>query len=437
MKLKSLLFGSAAVLAAGTGAQAADLPTAEPVEYVRICDAFGTGFYYIPGTDTCLRISGRVRIEGAFVDDFDDDSSSVDREFNNYTTRARANLRVDARTQTDMGLIRAFFEYQVQVGHGGAFGHDDNHNYGDPEVDLSSAFIQISNDAGTFTAGHTSSFFDFWGSNTFGSRVGIDDNTTEQTMFAYTFAAGNGFSATISFEDFASAGRRHAGGCVVADLSGLFPAATCSDNYEGQEWPDLVGNIRIDQGWGSAQIMGALHHIHDKDGADIIVAAPPGGSEGEDDDDELGWAIGAGASIKLGTMFQIDAEAGYADGALGYISNDPGGAGDFSTTCVINAAGTATSCDNDTNNAWMIRAGLTGKFSPTVSAHLDGSFTSVNDEGASDNDYDLWAVAANVVWEPVSGLQIGPEVAYNNIDFDGPADNSDIWSLMWRIQRDF
>ena len=61
MTLKSLLFGSAALLAAGTGAQAADLPTAEPVEYVRICDAFGTGFFYIPGTDTCLRISGRVR----------------------------------------------------------------------------------------------------------------------------------------------------------------------------------------------------------------------------------------------------------------------------------------------------------------------------------------------------------------------------------------
>ena len=58
MKLKSLLFGSAAVFAAGTGAQAADLPVAEPVEYVRICDAFGTGFFYLPGTDTCLQISG-------------------------------------------------------------------------------------------------------------------------------------------------------------------------------------------------------------------------------------------------------------------------------------------------------------------------------------------------------------------------------------------
>jgi len=34
---------------------------AQPVEYVKICDSFGTGFYYIPGTDICLKISGRIR----------------------------------------------------------------------------------------------------------------------------------------------------------------------------------------------------------------------------------------------------------------------------------------------------------------------------------------------------------------------------------------
>ncbi len=82
MKLKSLLFGSAAILAAGTGAQAADLPTAEPVEYVRICDAFGTGYFYIPGTDTCLRIGGRVRAERIAIETFDhrDDASAFSPE---------------------------------------------------------------------------------------------------------------------------------------------------------------------------------------------------------------------------------------------------------------------------------------------------------------------------------------------------------------------
>ena len=61
MKLgKSLLLGSAAALAATVGAQAADLPVrkAAPVDYVRVCDWTGVGFFYIPGTDTCIQIGG-------------------------------------------------------------------------------------------------------------------------------------------------------------------------------------------------------------------------------------------------------------------------------------------------------------------------------------------------------------------------------------------
>ena len=61
MKLvKSLLLGSAAAFAAAAGAQAADLPSkkAAPVAYVQICDAYGAGFWYIPGTDICLKVGG-------------------------------------------------------------------------------------------------------------------------------------------------------------------------------------------------------------------------------------------------------------------------------------------------------------------------------------------------------------------------------------------
>ncbi len=61
MKLyKGLLLGSAAALASVASARAADLPErqAAPIEYVRICDAYGAGFFYIPGTDTCLKIGG-------------------------------------------------------------------------------------------------------------------------------------------------------------------------------------------------------------------------------------------------------------------------------------------------------------------------------------------------------------------------------------------
>ena len=60
--VKSLLLGSAAGLVAVAGAQAADLPVkAKPVQYVKICSLYGAGFYYIPGTDTCLKIGGWVR----------------------------------------------------------------------------------------------------------------------------------------------------------------------------------------------------------------------------------------------------------------------------------------------------------------------------------------------------------------------------------------
>ena len=63
-KIKSLLLGTAAGLLAVGGAQAADMPVkAAPVQYVKICSLYGDGFYYIPGTDTCLKMGGYVRVQ--------------------------------------------------------------------------------------------------------------------------------------------------------------------------------------------------------------------------------------------------------------------------------------------------------------------------------------------------------------------------------------
>ena len=65
--VKSLILGSAAGLVAMSGAQAADLPVkAKAVEYVRICSLYGAGFFYIPGTDTCIKLGGYVRIDTTF-----------------------------------------------------------------------------------------------------------------------------------------------------------------------------------------------------------------------------------------------------------------------------------------------------------------------------------------------------------------------------------
>ncbi|WP_038976353.1 porin, partial [Bradyrhizobium japonicum] len=114
MKFKGLLLGSAAALLAVGGAQAADLPVkAKAVEYVKICSLYGAGFYYIPGTDTCIKLGGYLRAEVAInATDFNGNFSSVNgssnRLTNYYVTRARSDLNIDTRTATEYGVVRTF-----------------------------------------------------------------------------------------------------------------------------------------------------------------------------------------------------------------------------------------------------------------------------------------------------------------------------------------
>src|ERR1700761_6199307 len=127
---KSLILGSAAVMLVVSGAQAADLPIkAKPVEYVRVCSLYGAGFYYIPGTDTCIKLGGFLRAEAAFETNsmFQNATNGVgganNRLSNDYTTRARADLSIDTRTESEYGMVRTYFEavYQWTSGtYGGA-----------------------------------------------------------------------------------------------------------------------------------------------------------------------------------------------------------------------------------------------------------------------------------------------------------------------------
>lgn len=405
MKLTSLLFGSAAVLAAGTGAQAADLPTVEPVEYVRICDAFGTGFFYIPGTDTCLKLSGYVRVESHYVDGSD---ASLSRRFgdhsngltfpiasntvNNWSTRVRGHVEWDARTQTDIGLVRAFIAMEGTKGPRNTTPSFSGVGASAEGFGLADAFIQISNDWGTYTAGKFGSFFDFFGSHAYGTRIGIEDGTTDPTLFAWTFAGGNGFSFSVSAENPDSVGRRRDG----------------DDDYEGLEGPDGIANIRVDQGWGSAQIMGAVHPIHDVNG------------------DGLGWAVGAGVKIGIPGGWEIAGQGGYSEGAIAYISSDLGAIGDFNGPS-----------GDDKNTSWSVRGGVSGPlFSPKVKVWADGSFIHAEEDDNGD-DYDFWAAAVGGAWTPTPGLSMGPEFAYNSFDGDDAGEDYDVWGVMWRIQRNF
>ena len=123
--VKSLILGSAAGLVAMSGAQAADLPVkAKAVEYVRICSLYGAGFYYIPGTDTCIKLGGYLRVD-MYVNANSIGSGNTqvannqpggfgDRFTNAFDWRSREDLNIDTRTATEYGVVRTFFDAVFQ-----------------------------------------------------------------------------------------------------------------------------------------------------------------------------------------------------------------------------------------------------------------------------------------------------------------------------------
>jgi hypothetical protein len=111
MKLKSLLIGSAAALVAVSGARAADAIIAEPepVEYVRVCDAFGAGYFYIPGGETCLKFSGFVRYQIGF----DSRKVATDPNSKSWQHTASTELVVSAKSSTDLGDLEGLLRFNA------------------------------------------------------------------------------------------------------------------------------------------------------------------------------------------------------------------------------------------------------------------------------------------------------------------------------------
>src|SRR6266446_833998 len=194
-RLKSVLLGTAAGLVAVAGAQAADLPVkAKPVEYVKICSLYGDGFFYIPGTDTCLKIGGYVRWEadvgagGSHAPYISGGGGFQDRgNTYDYQMRSRFAISADARTQTDYGTLRAYFR----------MGAEETTNATDGGAGtfyVERGFIQFAG----FTAGKTQSYFDFFqGVFSYGGTFwggGSDTLGQAINLFAYTAQFGNGIS---------------------------------------------------------------------------------------------------------------------------------------------------------------------------------------------------------------------------------------------------
>src|SRR5690606_37745537 len=111
MNIKGLLVSSAAAVVAVSGAHAADaiiIAEPEPMEYVRICDTYGTGYFYIPGTETCLKIGGYLRYQMNYLK-----SDGNDYEFGKY---ARFAPQFTAKNATEWGTLTSFAQVHFNWG---------------------------------------------------------------------------------------------------------------------------------------------------------------------------------------------------------------------------------------------------------------------------------------------------------------------------------
>ncbi len=271
--MKSLLLGSAATLVVVAGAQAADLPTrkgAPAAEYVKVCHIDGMAGFVIPGSDTCLKITGYLtaQFEGGnleqgfgyttgsqlFYVPVNPSPSSGPGGFAGinagnppghgtsgrsdigYTTRAE--FETITKTNTAYGVLTSDIDLQFNYGSGfdntGAGNGFINHGY------LNWAGI---------TAGKANSFFSFFGGGEGWANVFSPDRQgyNQPLLFAYTATFGGGFSATISAEDPLLTGPTSA-----ETLAGTDEFFFGNSAVLGMRAPDIVGSIDVKQGWGSA-----------------------------------------------------------------------------------------------------------------------------------------------------------------------------------------
>jgi len=291
--VRNFVLGSAAGLLAIGGAQAADLPVkAKAVEYVRICSLYGAGFFYIPGTDTCIKLGGYLRVDTTFNGGihgqpaWSGDLGQQNRYRDYFASRSRLALTIDTRTATEYGVVRTFGQADFQFGTlGGSTFNPNSINTTSPVggaqlldtagggyVAVEYAFIQFAG----FTFGKSSSAYSTpWNGfpgNINSNLLGGNNTDTGVNNIQYTAQFGNGVSGTIGLDDPTVWNRT-----AVYNLSLPLNATLNAGNaYAGVHAPDVVGNIRIDQAWGLFQISAAAHEVNGSYNVLNTTAVPAG-----------------------------------------------------------------------------------------------------------------------------------------------------------------
>ncbi len=452
--LKGIFLGSAAGLVAVTGAQAADLPVkAKPVEYVKICSLYGAGFYYIPGSDICLKIGGYVRadygfnVRGARTPNYSGANGAHDRTLSEYSTRHRAHFDFDSRTQTAYGTLRTFIAV-----------HINNENQNTVSVAPQRAFIQWAG----FTFGHTKSFSDIPGTpgdDTFKSlhqtQNQSDTGANGTNQIAYTWELGNGMTLNLGADE-----RR------IKSVSNFSNNVTTvgsnpTTSVAGMQNPNPYVNFAVNQAWGRLGVSAIFNNNH----ATYYTApttgfscAPTGTTQCGYPDDKWGWAVLSGIDIKAPWISPGDHFGGYFNygvGAAAYSGGStlasPGlfGSGNNVALGVLTDAVYVNGSGLELTTAWTAGAGYEHFWLPNVATSVYGNFTKISysdtvvnnrwfcgnlgfgttqnirvaNNVACDPGFNYWTVGSRTDWYPVKGFRLAVDVLYARVEtaFNGEA----------------
>ncbi|MGA2290446.1 porin, partial [Bradyrhizobium sp.] len=391
--VKSLILGSAAGLLAMSGAQAADLPVkAKAVEYVRICSLYGAGFYYIPGTDTCIKLGGFLRVDVIaggntdFAPNLGGAGGARNRLSNDYATRARQDLTIDTRTATEYGVLRTFAELVFSWSGGSYTGSSPSAYAGDGigggQFGIYNAFIQFAG----FTMGRTYSIFDTpWQSYPAGgpdTLPGGGNHVTGVNTLIYTADFGQGISGSLAAQDQQAYDTTNVYNLSGATAAGMITGVYGANDIGGTPSPDLLGSIRVDQAWGLAQVAAVAHDNHAAYYGPTEIFGHP--------DDKWGFAVMAALSIKnipTGPGDTINMQAVYTDGASRYnfqslfpsalaMYGGTGLAGAYQSLAIAGVSDTVftTGSGQESVTTWGFRGGYTHNWNPYWASAIYGAY---------------------------------------------------------------
>ncbi|WP_375642522.1 MULTISPECIES: porin [unclassified Bartonella] len=368
MNIKSLFLSSTAAFLAISGAHAASTVIAEPepVEYVRVCDAYGKGYFYIPGTETCMRLSGNVRTDFIGGDNIDATTETELRDKRKtYGAASRLTLVFQAASETEMGTLRSYARIFSSWGDG-----RDN-----AAARLAAAYIEL----GGFRVGLDDTIFNSW-TGDYGDVLNDDSiapaGTTRTNFISYTFSGDSGFSAIIGAElgNNADALPGISGYYIDKDdklvpiMKDTLPSKAIK-NYT----PNVVLGIKFMQKWGGFSAVAAYDTYYKK------------------------WAGKVRADFNINDRFNLWVMAGYKNGLDYYTVNENDELSRQSTTIYANWGG-----------KWAAWAGATYKLTPKANLNAQVSYSAVK----------TFATSVNIAYTLVPGFVITPELTYVNWNDD-------------------